>query len=144
MAVPVLVLASGLSPYLGLGTDRAFSMYSNLRTEGDRSNHFLVPAGVQVFGYQRDLVQVLGSSALRLERLARRGLLVPYAEFRAILSEETSAAPDVSVSFVRLGERHAIGAARRDSSLALPVSWPARKWLRFRPVEVTGRRRCTV
>lgn len=144
MLAPVLVLASGLTPYLGLGTDRAFSMYSNLRTEDGRPNHFLIPSSIQVFGYQRDLVQVIESNTPRLNYLARRRLLVPYAEFRAIISEAPSAERDVAVTFVRRGERHVIPAARRDSSLAVPVPLPALKWLRFRPIEPTGKRQCTV
>jgi hypothetical protein len=118
-------------------------MYSNLRTEDGRSNHFVIPASIQLFGYQRDLVQVLKSNVPRLNYLARRRLLVPYAEFRAIVSEAPTER-DVAVTFVWRGEPHVIPGARRDSSLALPVGLPARKWLRFRPIEPTGKRQCTV
>ena len=145
MIGPALVLLSGAAPYLGLGTERAFAMYSNLSTEGGRSNHVLVPPALQVFSYQRDLVRVVESSAPRLQRVGEDGLVIPYAELRAILSEEVSrAGPAVSVSYVRDGKRHDVGAAERDATLGLPASPLAVKFLRFRAIESSGPRRCGV
>ena len=60
LLVPLLTGLNGCSPYLGLKTETAFAMYSNLRTEGGQSNHLLVPAGVQLFGFQQDLVENKG------------------------------------------------------------------------------------
>jgi hypothetical protein len=145
MLAPALLLLSGATPYLGLGTDRALSMYSNLRTEGGHTNHLLVPAGAQVFSYQRDLVVILQSSLPRLQRDADRKMVLPYQELRAILTDEIAGGRvGASVVFVRDGERHESGAAARDSSLGVPVSWVARKFLRFRPVEAAGPRACGV
>ena len=54
---PVLVLFHGFSPYLGLRTVPAFSMYSNLRTEGGLTNHWFMPSrALRVAGFQEDLV----------------------------------------------------------------------------------------
>ncbi|HEX7024838.1 MAG TPA: hypothetical protein VF187_08480 [Gemmatimonadales bacterium] len=142
---PLLILASGLSPYLGLGTDRAFSMYSNLRTEGGRTNHLLIPARTQLFGLQRDLVPVLESDDPRLAELATRGMLVPFAELRATLSDAmTRSDSSVSVSYLRNGVRFDVPDAAGDTLLRLPVSPFARKFLRMRPVEAAGSRRCGV
>ncbi len=43
---PVLLLfvLNGLAPYLGFQTVRTMSMFSNIRTEGDRTNHMLIPS----------------------------------------------------------------------------------------------------
>jgi len=142
---PVLILLSGSAPYLGLGTHRALGMYSNLRTEGGRSNHFLLPASLQIFSYQRDLVQVLQSSAPQLAPLAEQGRVIPWTELRARLTEMTPpTGPEVSVTYLRGGKRYNIGSASDDSLLALPVSRLHLKFLRYRAVEPTGPRRCTV
>jgi hypothetical protein len=143
MLAPALILISGLIPYAGLGTERAFSMYSNLRTEGGRSNHFLVPAGAQLFSYQRDLVEIRSSSVPRLRTLAARGLAVPSAELRAMLSEEMRhGRRELAVGIVRGGLVRAIAAAERDAELALPVSPVALNLLRFRAIEIAGPRHC--
>jgi len=145
-AVPLLVLTIAATPYLGLGTHRALSMYSNLRTEGGTSNHLLIPASLQVFPYQRDLVAVHASSAASLQDLADRGLLVPWQELRALLTtaiQQSSGAP-VSVEISRGGVRQAVPDAATDAGLALPVSRAALVLLRFRPVEAAGPRRCSV
>jgi hypothetical protein len=39
-------LANGFSPYLGVKTKMSFAMFSNLRVDDDRWNHFLVPRSV--------------------------------------------------------------------------------------------------
>jgi vitamin K-dependent gamma-carboxylase-like protein len=143
MLAPALILASGLAPYAGLGTERAFSMYSNLRTEGGRSNHFLVPASAQLFPYQRDLVEVRSSSVPRLRTLAARGLAVPAAELRAMLSEEMRRGRrELAVGIVRGGAARDIAAAEHDPELALPVSAVALNLLRFRAIEIAGPRHC--
>lgn len=55
----VVVGLIGLAPYLGLRTENSLSMYSNLRTEGDTGNHWLIPAALQVFGTQDELPRVV-------------------------------------------------------------------------------------
>ena len=141
---PVLILFAGVTPYLGLGTDRALSMYSNLRTEGGRSNHYLVPAGLQIFSYQRDLVEVLQSNAPPLARLASEGMVVPWVELRSRLTEALASSGQVSLAYLRGGRRHETGSAASDSLLALPVSSWQLRFLRFRAVEPAGPRRCSV
>lgn len=145
MLGPALVLLSGIAPYLGLGTERAFSMYSNLRTEGGISNHFVIPAGLQMFSHQRDLVQVLRSSNPGLERLAAERLVIPFAELRARVTEAVSdSGPPVSLSYLRGTTRYETSSVLRDSVLDLPVSPLRIKFFRFRPVEAGGPRRCGV
>ncbi|MEZ5317125.1 MAG: hypothetical protein R2752_06955 [Vicinamibacterales bacterium] len=143
MLAPALVLFAAASPYLGLGTARALSMYSNLRTEGGRTNHLLVPAGSQRFGYQRDLVEVLGSSDPGLQALATDRLAVPFQELRARLTEALGeGAADVSVSYLRGGARYDVPSVRAAPDLDLPVSGFALKFLRFRAIEISGPRAC--
>jgi len=145
MAGPLLILLAGLTPYAGLGTDRALAMYSNLRTEGGTTNHLLIPSGVQRFGFQRDLVQVLFADAPRLQELAEGDLVLPYQEFRARLTEEVHrAAGPVRIRYRHGGAELDREVALPDSALALPVSALARKFLRFRAVERSDPRACGV
>ena len=44
---PALLVANGFLPYLGAKTETSFAMYSNLRTEGGQTNHWLMPASLQ-------------------------------------------------------------------------------------------------
>lgn len=58
--LPLCLLALfGMSNYLGLRTAGTFSMFSNLRTEGSLSNHYVLGANpLKIFGYQDDVVTV--------------------------------------------------------------------------------------
>ena len=134
LLVPLLAGLNGCSPYLGLKTETAFAMYSNLRTEGGQSNHLLVPAGVQPFGFQRDLLQIKASSSGFLASLGRRKLMLPFFEVRALLQQH----PNTSLTY----ERYAGSSTPPSTQLRQPIPWPLRKLLYFRPVAHTGRQPC--
>ena len=134
LLVPLLTGLNGCSPYLGLKTETAFAMYSNLRTEGGQSNHLVVPAGVQPFGFQRDLIEIKGSSSGFLASLSRRKLMLPFFEVRALLQQH----PNTSLTY----ERYAGSSASPDAQLRQPIPWPLRKLLYFRPVAPSGRQPC--
>ena len=134
LLVPLLTSLNGCSPYLGLKTETAFAMYSNLRTEGGQSNHLLVPAGVQLFGFQRDLLEIKDSSSGFLASLARRKLMLPFFEVRAWLQRH----PNTALTY----ERHAGPSAPPEAQLRQPIPWPLRKLLYFRPVVPSGRQPC--
>ena len=134
LLVPLLTGLNGCSPYLGLKTETAFAMYSNLRTEGGQSNHLLVPAGVQLFGFQRDLVEIKDSSSGFLAGLARRKLMLPFFEVRALLQQH----PNTSLTY----ERHAGPSTSPNAQLRQPIPWPLRRLLYFRPVAHSGRQPC--
>ena len=51
----------GMLPFIGVRTYPAFAMFSNLRTEGDASNHYIFGTGLDVFGYQSDTVEIIDS-----------------------------------------------------------------------------------
>ena len=91
----IVVFLNGLTPYVGLKTEIAWAMFSNLRTEGDRTNHFLVPARLQAFDLSARSRAVTSSSDRILDLIARKGQLVPYFEVRR--------RPSASVSYVRNG-----------------------------------------
>lgn len=123
---PLLTVLNGASPYLGLKTETSFAMFSNLRTEGGVTNHLLVPAATQIFGYQDDLVAVTRSTDPFLRRLAGQKLLIPYFEVRR--------KPFASVSYVRDGVEVAVDRASDDPRFPGRPPVLLRKLLIFRPV----------
>ena len=99
---PVLIFLNGFSPYLGLKTENSFAMFSNLRTEGGKTNHFIVPISTQIFDYQKDLIEVISSSDPRLEEIAKKQQLVVCFEFKNLMSYFK---PD-RVEYIRGGKRY--------------------------------------
>jgi hypothetical protein len=80
--LPVFVFLNGTSPYLGLKTENSYAMFSNLRTEGGVTNHFIIPAGIQVFDYQKEVVQIVSSSDHGLQKLAAEDKAMVLFEFK--------------------------------------------------------------
>jgi hypothetical protein len=137
--VAAAVVANGLLPYVGLKTRSSFDMYSNLAVEGEGSNHLLVPDFLDRFSYQEDLVTVLASSdSILQEQHADAGFLMTFFEFRS----HTAAHPDLSVTYLRDGQRRTVRRAAEDPELSAPHPWPLRKLLWFRPVDSGDRARC--
>lgn len=87
LILPVIVFVNGMSPYLGLKTENSYAMFSNLRTEGGVTNHFLVPVSAQIFDYQKNVVEIVSSTDNNLQRLADEGQLMVLFEFRNYLQK---------------------------------------------------------
>ena len=116
--LPLLVFVNGLTPHLGLKTRSAFAMFSNLRTEGEQTNHLLLPRSLQLFDYQRDMVRVESASHEPLRSLAAARTWQPYFN----LQRETAAlvsqgATGLQVEFVRARE-FAAGVGAPDAQAA--------------------------
>jgi hypothetical protein len=87
LVAPLLVVANGVSPYVGLKTQSVWTMYSNLQTEENRWNHLLVPEAVRVFGYQDHTVRVVASDLPALADAARQDRRLAWVAFREMASE---------------------------------------------------------
>jgi hypothetical protein len=136
-AILGLTVLNGLGPYLGLKTRTAFDMYSNLRIEGDRSNHLVVPRSLDVLGVLRDRVTILDTSdPTLLRKYAESGYEITYFELATRLHESR----DVRVRYVRGGEERVYD-SRRGDSLEAPSFW-LRKFLLFRPLGERSRAQC--
>lgn len=136
LVVPVLIALHSLSPYFGLKTVPTLSMFSNLRTEGDRPNHLFMPASLKVFGYQDDLVEVLATNHSGLRHLERRGLLLPWFEFNRRLH---GIRKPFYVKYLRGGKEYELQRQSRvDNSQLEPIPWYLQKLLRFREVDKEG------
>jgi hypothetical protein len=135
MAVlPAVVVLNGLSPYLGFKTETSWSMFSNLRTEGGRSNHWVMPTSLQVFDYQRDLVEIVAASDRGLQAVADAGAVIPYFEIRR--------KPWMSLSYRDGDDVREVATVADDPRYPGPPPWVARKFMSFRPVTVGAHQRC--
>lgn len=159
--IPLLALVNGATSYLGLKTVANYSMFSNLRTEGGQTNHFLIPAGrFFLGGYQNDLARVESVDLLRPpelplrvrlaggERWVRRNARwlreisdtrVPFMEARRTLQLwRDIGVSDVSIAYQRQGKRYETGDAFSDAELMRPLSFWERKLMAFRAVQDDG------
>jgi hypothetical protein len=132
--VPALVILNGAAPYLGLKTETAFAMYSNLRTEAGLTNHLLVPADLHPFRYQDDLIEVTGSSDRFLRDAASRRQLLP--------SFEVWRRPSASIAYRLDGREVRWRRVADDPRYPGPAPLLAAKLLSFRPVDPGRVQRC--
>lgn len=61
------------SPYIGLGTGGALTMFSGLRTEGGISNHYIIRSPIPLFSYQDKVVYVEQATNANLQELSEEG-----------------------------------------------------------------------
>ena len=80
--LPLIIFFNGYSPYLGLKTESSFSMFSNLRTEAGVTNHYLVPASLQIFDFQKAYVQITSSSDPFLQKIADEKKMMVLFHFK--------------------------------------------------------------
>ena len=101
---PALLLLHGMTSYVGLRTAGNFSMFSNLRTEGPASNHFLLSGNpLKLWSYQEDVVRFIDID----DRLARigyqyqrlRGKDLPVVEFRKLIYAWTTTGSTIPMRF---------------------------------------------
>jgi hypothetical protein len=144
---PVLLLLHGFTSYLGLRTAGNFSMFSNLRTEGARSNHFLLGDNPLKLGrYQEDVVRFVRiddrRARISYQYQPLQGHQLPVVEFRKLIHAWTRAGATIPVTFEYRDGIHATDdivndpvwrTDKRDWSMAL---------LDFRVIQPDGPNRC--
>jgi hypothetical protein len=97
---PVLLLLFGMTSYVGLGTAGNFSMFSNLRSEGNSSNHLLLGNNpIKVWNYQEDVVRFIEIDDDFGDSVTLRGRELPVIEFRKWIYEWTRAGYEVPITF---------------------------------------------
>lgn len=138
--VPLLLLIlNGLSPYLGLKTESSFAMFSNLRTEGGKSNHLFMPSA-QLFGFQEELVQIVDSTDPELKN--KHDQWIPISGLRLRFEESLRRGSPFSVSYRSVdGTLRSLGGAPDSASQGLTpyLLW---KVLVFRSIKSPDRMIC--
>lgn len=136
-----------MNNYLGLRTAGTLSMFSNLVTEGERSNHFLFGSNpIKVFGFQDDSVLILDVDP-RVEGAFRRSL---YPEHRVVRIEFDRILQRIRRrNFSKLymtveyqGREYATEDLARDPDFGFPVPWWQKKLMKFRVIQSERPQRC--
>jgi len=139
--LPLIVFFNGLSPYLGLKTENSYSMFSNLRTEGGISNHYIMPASLQIFDYQKDVVEIVSSTDPYLQEMAETNNLMVYFSFK----DHVARIRPERVEYIRNGTRQTfeLSKAAGNDDLLLKNNVLLRKLLWFRPVSKLNPQPCS-
>ncbi|CAJ1582955.1 hypothetical protein [[Mycobacterium] wendilense] len=112
-AVPALIALLGMTSYLGLRTAGNFSMFSNLRTEGETSNHLLLSGNpLKLWDYQDDVVWIVDiddryGQIIHHYDESPRGHALPVVEFRKWIHDWTEAGYRVPLTYEYRGELRA-------------------------------------
>jgi hypothetical protein len=148
LVAPLLALANGLTPYVGLRTVANYSMFSNLHTEEGTTNHLLPGVtALELAGYQRDTVTLVGlelpeqpGDVTALSRQTRwmdedPPVRIPWLELRrTVLLWKDAGITGVRIAYLRDGPPQVVNDATNDPVLAAPLPWWQRHLLAFRAV----------
>ena len=133
----VLFFLNGASPYLGFKTGQTISMFSNLITEGGRSNHLIVP-NLPVFSHQSRVATLKETDQPALAHLQKRGYKL--VEFHVLDYLERS--PGASATYMVDGVTYRHSPAQPLPAVAnLPPRW-LRNLMVFKPVVLESPRMC--
>ncbi len=123
-------------PYIGLKTEQNLNMFSNLYTEQGQTNHILITSPPYLFDYQTDIVRILKSNDPYFLILRDEGLLIPYIEFRRMLSQTPEDYRKIlAVLYERNGKAELITPDRTtDPDVFKPLSPWLQDWFHFRYV----------
>ena len=132
LLLPVLVFFNGASPYLGFKLRSAWQMYSNLNVSAHGSNHYLIPASLDLGGFLADSVRIVAASDPWLHRhYGQTGARMTWFELRRYLARQ----PDTRLLYVRAGHPPRVfGPTAQEPALTTPPPWLLRKLLLFRPL----------
>ncbi|GEM_PF-6817329 len=126
--LPLLFVFVSLSPYLGLRTANSFAMYSNLKVEGNYTNHFFIPVETQVFDYLKQ-VCVIETSSENIPITNETGKVLPYYEFLEFTQMAYNA--DKSIIYEFEGERVELERIDDAPDLIAPFTQLEQFYLRF-------------
>lgn len=140
LSAPVLLFLvfTVVNPYIGLRTTGAFTMFSNLRTEGAGSNHFLVE-GAHLTDHQHDLFIIEASNSDAMTALADDDQAITVTTLRqmGLISDGYT----IVGAFENGGSRMT-WTEQTSNDLLGPMTWFERWLLSFRPVAIDGHPRC--
>jgi len=133
--VPGLVVLNGLSPFLGFKTEYSYAMYSNLRTEGGKSNHLIWRRPLALFGYQTDLVRVLPGSDAELDK-ALGGRPVTRYELTSLLwgLVKEKGRRDIALVLEDGGRTRTTARAEAEADLVVEPGYWEKTLLKFRKI----------
>ncbi|MEO1129972.1 MAG: hypothetical protein AAFX05_09770 [Planctomycetota bacterium] len=137
----------GMNNYLGLRTAGTLSMFSNLTTEGERSNHYLLGSNpIKFFGFQEDVVELLDVDRRvrgRYRNALRDGHSIPRIEFARILDRlRARGTNNLRLTVLYEGEIYSTSDLVDDESFDFPVPWWQKKYFKFRHIQSAPPQKC--
>jgi hypothetical protein len=146
-AFPAVLIVHGLTSYLGLRTAGNFTMFSNLRTEGARSNHLLLGRNPLKLGrYQEDVVRFtavddsLAAFGENVQPL--QGNQVPVVEFRKWIYRWTEEGRRIPMTFEYRGQIHSTSDITADPAWRTTQRDWAMRLMDFRIIQGDGANQC--
>ncbi len=136
---PILVTLNALCPFLGLKTESSFTMFSNVQTEGELWNHFVMPRAMRVFHFQDDLVSIVSSSDHDLSESGRQGTRYTFFAMQQL----AAFSPDLELVYEYRGVRHVAPRVGDDPLLGQPPNPILAKLFWFRAVPVPELNDCS-
>jgi len=132
---------NGLNPYIGLKTESAIAMFSNLQTENGQTNHLFFDKPPYLFDFQNDIVVMTHTTDPVMGNFfIGPNIAITYSQMKNWFSQH----PDNGVVYWdESGKQHIIENIRNHPDLSKPYPWLLQKWLYFRPVNLTTPRPCT-
>jgi len=142
------VIFFGMNNYLGLRTAGTLSMFSNLVTEGDHANHYVLGGSspLKVFNFQEDVVEILSVDE-RIRGNHRDSLVegnsVQVIEFdRAMDRLRNGNDNDLSMVIRYRGEIYGTDDLQDDERFDFDVPWWHKKWFKFRLIQPSPPQQC--
>jgi hypothetical protein len=137
----------GMNTYLGLRTTGTLTMFSNIRTEGQYSNHLLLRNNpFKIFNYQEDVVTVIDLDKRFKEDRILKGYSYAKVNFqREMRKEQWWDNDDVYLKVSYRGEIYETVDLNSDPVFDIfrqEESWYSRKYLDFRDISPYQRQEC--
>ena len=136
--IPFAFFLNGLSPYLGLKTESAIAMFSNLHVEGLSTNHFIHGVIPGFANYSDEIIKVIESNQPELPKGSQ---LVRYDFDRrlAILNEVELT---VTSNMLVTGQATIVSSESWVNTYE-STNWLIKKFLVFKPVDTSNPKVCT-
>lgn len=137
----ILVFLNGFSPYVGLKTRTAFSMYSNLWIDPFGSNHLVVRKSIDILSSLKDsayIEQVSGDQTVACTAKILEGHYYPLRELGRLSPE----CGDESYFFSYGGVRYYSKSNEAENLFIEHSNWFSKTFLAFAPMGEGGAREC--
>lgn len=145
LVLPVIFFVNGFAPYIGLKTQATFSMFSNLHTEGGKTNHIFFNKPPYLFNYQSEIVHVLEAPPEFVRRSQAQARRRPDGRFTLVGFDFWDYLHRYPSTFVTYVDRTGIHKLERAEAVLRdhPLPWVLRKIFAFKPVDFTRPKICS-
>jgi hypothetical protein len=143
-ALPILYFVHCLSPYIGLGTGGALTMFSGLRTEGGISNHYIITRPIPLFPYQDKVVYIEKATNASMQAAADDNQGVVLFDFQRHIAYRERLIGPLRLRFedIRYDRQDANAFLAFAEEHFVDQNWFERKYMSFRLVDDPFPKQC--